>query len=309
MHSEAKHARMTKVSVSVPAVCTNLGSGYHVLGLALNLRTVVEMSLTGDDALRIASAGEGADALPANFYHPVAVAATRLFQEVEEAPPGLSITCTNRIPLRVGLSSREAMTVAGLVGANNLLGGPLPREALIDLAARLSEHPEAAATALNGGLGIWASGGETPVYRSLEVAPLRVVVAVPLLDDYAPHHDALPDPGLDDAVHAIAHTALLVEALQTDDLDLLREALDDRLHVPYRRAAIPGYARVEAAACRLGAIGVTLCGAGPALVAFADYGHGEIARAMQQAFRQEGVPARTWTLGVDMQGVVISVVQ
>jgi hypothetical protein len=162
---------MTKVSVSVPAVCTNLGSGYHVLGLALNLRTVVEMSLTGDDQLRIVSQGEGADALPANFYHPVAVAATRLFQEVEEAPPGLSIVCNNRIPLRVGLSSRAAMTVAGLVGANNLLGGPLPREALIELAARLSDHPEATATALNGGLGIWARGGGPPGDTTRAQAP------------------------------------------------------------------------------------------------------------------------------------------
>jgi homoserine kinase len=158
-------------------------------------------------------------------------------------------------------------------------------------------------------LGSWARGGDDPVYRSLEVAPLRVVVAVPLIDEYDPHREPLPDPSLDDVVHAVAHSALLVEALQTEDLDLLREALDDRLHVPYRRALIPGYDRVENAACRLGAIGVTLCGAGPALLIFADYGHAEIARAVQVAFRQAGVPARTWTLNVDMQGVVISVVQ
>lgn len=301
---------MIKVSVSVPAVCTNLGPGYNVLGLALNLRTVVEMSHTLDDRLRVETHGEGAETLPANYNHPAVVAATRLFQYVEEAPPGLGVSCTNRIPLGVGLNSRAAMTVAGLVGANNLLGSPLPRETLVDLAARLSPHPEAAFTALHGGLGVSAPHPDRPLYRSLEVAPLRVVVAVPALDDYPPHQDDdLPDPSLAEAVHNIGHAALLVEALQTEDTDLLRDALADRLHVPYHSRYIPGYEAVVSAAARLGAIGVTLCGEGPAVLAFAEYGHDEIERAMQAAFRGAGVSARTWSLGVDMQGVVIGMVQ
>jgi hypothetical protein len=44
---------MHKVSVSVPAVATNVGPGYDVLGLALNFRNVIEMSLRADDLLTV----------------------------------------------------------------------------------------------------------------------------------------------------------------------------------------------------------------------------------------------------------------
>lgn len=49
---------MHKISVSVPAVCTNLGPGYDVLGLALNLRTTVEMALREDDRFAIKCAAK-----------------------------------------------------------------------------------------------------------------------------------------------------------------------------------------------------------------------------------------------------------
>ena len=214
----------------------------------------------------------------------------------------------NRIPLGVGLNSRAAMTVAGLVGANNLLGSPLPRETLVDLAARLSPYPEAAFTALHGGLGVSAPRLDQPLYRSLEVAPLRVVVAVPELDDYPPReHDILPDPSLADAVHNIGHAALLVEALQTEDMDLLRDALADRLHVPYRSRYIPGYEAVIAVT-RLGAIGGDAVRRGACRAGLREYGHdGSSARCRPPSKR--GRQRRTWSLGVDMQGVVIGVVQ
>jgi len=83
----------------------------------------------------------------------------------------------------------------------------------------------------------------------------------------------------------------------------------DRLHEPYRRTFIPGYDAVVAAAAEAGAVAVTLCGAGPALMAFATFNHQSIESAMHGAFRSAGVEARTWSLGVDQQGVVISVVE
>ena len=121
---------MHKVNVSVPAVSTNIGPGLDVLGLALNLRNVVEMSLTYDDRLRVEVRGEGTGILPENVHNPVMAAAIRLFQALEQAPPGLNVVCANAIPLDAGLGARTALIVGGLVGANNLLGGPFQREVL-----------------------------------------------------------------------------------------------------------------------------------------------------------------------------------
>lgn len=302
---------MHKVNVSVPAVSTNVGPGFDALGLALNLRNVVEMSLTPDDALAVEVRGEGEGVLPASVHNPAIRAAIRLFQSLEQAPTGLAVRCTNRIPLDVGLSARAALIVGGVVAANNLLGNPYTHDDLIRLAAEFSGQPEAVATAMRGGLSLCSSSDEGLVYRAIEVAPLRVVLAVPELA--APVHrlrDALPQAvPLDEVVTNIGHALLLVEALRQADYKLLRLVVTDRLHEPYRTPLIPGYAAARAAALAAGAVAVTLCGAGPALLAFAPFNHPTIEAALRTAFQDAGIAARTWTVGVDLQGVVISVVE
>lgn len=302
---------MYKVNVSVPAVATNIGPGYDVLGLALNLRNVVEMSLRADDQLSVEVRGEGAGVLAENFYNPVVRAAIKLFQQVEQAPAGLSVRCTNQIPLDAGLSARAALSVGGLVAANNLLGSPFSHEELCDMAADLTDHPEAVVTAMRGGLGVCSSGPDGILTRTIEITPLRVVVALPHLPAYQPRlRDELPARvSMADAVYNIGHAALVIEALRHGDFKLLRHAVRDRLHEPYRRDAITGYHAALNAAEEAGAVAVTLCGAGPALLAFATFNHQIIESAMQAAFRSVGVEARTWSLSSDHQGVVISVVE
>ena len=302
---------MYKVNVSVPAVSTNLGPGLEVLGLALNLRNGIEMSLRSDDRLDVRVEGEGQEALSRDVHNPAVRAAIRIFQELEQAPAGLNVRCETRIPLGVGLSARTALIVGGLVGANNLLGGPFNQEALIRMAAQLSGDGAAVVTAIAGGLGVYSTGSQGPIYRTVEIRPLRVVVAVPRLPTFQPRlrPDLPTRVTLSDAIANVGHAALLVEALRDGDFRLARQALVDRLHEPYRCEQIPGYHAVVAAAEDAGAVAVTLCGAGPALLAFASYNHESIEEAMQRAFRAVGVEARTWSLASDHQGVVISVVQ
>ena len=311
---------MHKVNVSIPAVSTNVGPGYDVLGLALNLRNTIEMHLRTDDQLTIEMRGEGADVLPSDFYNPVMQGAIRLFQRLEQAPVGLAVHCTNVIPLDVGLSSRASLVVGGLVGANNLLGSPFSHEDLIEMAADLTGQPESVVTTMRGGLGMCsriANGSdeenehEKLIFRAIEIAPLRVVIVLPDVPTYSHLHreDLPPRVLLADAVQNIGNTALLIEALREGDLDLLGHTLVDQLHEPHRRASIPAFYEVERAARETGAIGLTLCGAGPALMAFASYNHQHIADAMHAAFEATGTTSRTWTVGVDLQGVVISVVQ
>jgi len=98
-----------------------------------------------------------------------------------------------------------------------------------------------------------------------------------------------------------------VQALTAGDDELLRWALDDRLHQPYRQKLIPGYATVVAAAREAGATAVALSGAGPSLVAFAPAGHAAIAEAMRAAFAGVGWAARTFVLAVDPRGAEVTV--
>jgi homoserine kinase len=64
------------------------------------------------------------------------------------------------------------------------------------------------------------------------------------------------------ATRAAALGAALVHGLATGDGDTLRVALDDVLHVPYRRSLMLGYDEVCGAAVAAGALGATLSGSG-----------------------------------------------
>jgi homoserine kinase len=211
----------------------------------------------------------------------------------------------------VGLSARAVLVVGGLVGANNLVGSPFTHEHLIEMAAEITGQPEAVVTAMRGGLGIYSRGTSGLLYRAIEITPLRVVLAVPTLPDYQHRlRDDLPGTVLmEDAVHNIGHTALLIEALRGGDLKLLRARHQRPAARTYRRENIPAYEAVVRAAEEAGAAAVSLCGAGPALLVFATYNHQTIETAIRDAFQAAGIESRTWSVGVDTQGVVISVVE
>ncbi len=307
---------MKKVSVSTPASTANLGAGFDCLGLALNLRNVVELWDTGrGGGLEIDVEGEGEDQLPTDDTNLVYRAADRLFAKVGKRPAGLlRVHAVNGIPLGSGMGSSAATIVGGLVAANALVAdqrGGLAREDLLRLAYEMEGHPDNAAAALYGGLTLVSAAGDELMARALPVPPLRVVIALPELRlSTAEARAALPaQVPLADAVYNLGHALFTVQALTSGDEALLRWAVSDRLHQPYRQRLIPGYATVVAEARKAGAAAVALSGAGPSLVAFASARHDQIAAAMQAAFLVNGLKCRTFVLPVDRQGVQISVTE
>ena len=304
---------MKKVSVSTPASTANLGAGFDCLALALGLRNLVELWDVGRGAgLEIDIEGEGEDRLPTGPTNLIARAAERVFAKVGRRPTGLlRLHAVNGIPLSSGMGSSAATIVGGLVAANALVEGGLPREALLRLAYEMEGHPDNAAAALYGGLTLVSAAGEELMARSVPVPNMRVVVALPDMRlSTAEARAALPaQVPLADAVFNLGHALFTVEALRAGDEALLGWAIGDRLHQPYRQRLIPGYAAVVAAARQAGAAAVALSGAGPSLVAFANTRHTEIAAAMQAAFLANGLASRTFVLPVDRQGVQVSVVE
>ncbi len=304
---------MKKVSVSTPASTANLGAGFDCLGLALNLRNVVDLWDTGrGGGLEIDVEGEGEDLLPTDDTNLVYRAADRVFTRVGKRPAGLlRLHAVNGIPLGSGMGSSAATIVGGLVAANALVEGGLSREELLRLAYEMEGHPDNAAAALYGGLTLVSAAGDELMARALPVPPMRVAIALPELRlSTAEARAALPaQVPLADAVYNLGHALFTVQALSSGDEALLRWAVSDRLHQPYRQRLIPGYATVVTEARKAGAVAVALSGAGPSLVAFATARHDQIAAAMQAAFLVNGLKCRTFVLPVDRQGVQISVVE
>lgn len=304
---------MRRVSVSTPASTANLGAGFDCLALALNLRNVVELWDTGrGSGLEIDAEGEGEGRVPLTPANLIYRAAERVFERAGRRPAGLlRLHAVNAIPLGSGLGSSAASIVGGLVAANALVDGGLARDDLLRLAYEMEGHPDNAAAALLGGLALVSAAGDDLMVRALAAAPLRVAIALPELRlSTAQARAALPEfVPLKDAVFNLGHALFTVQALAAGDEALLRWAVADKLHQPYRQHLIPGYAEVVAAARKAGAAAVALSGAGPAIVAFAFQRHGEIAQAMQAAFQAHGLAARTFVLPVDRQGVTVSVTE
>jgi homoserine kinase len=135
---------------------------------------------------------------------------------------------------------------------------------------------------------------------ALVTSPLRVasdlelVIAVPPFPSDTKAARAVLPKTLphSDAVLAASRAAALVQGLSTGDGALLGAALDDVLHVPFRRARIPGYDAVVRAAQGAGAFGATLSGAGSAILAIAPRERSApVGAAMIAAWREIGIEA------------------
>jgi homoserine kinase len=182
-------------------------------------------------------------------------------------PPGVHVTCSNRIPHGRGLGSSAAAIVAGLTAAAGLVGAP-SGPVLLPLASRLEGHPDNVAAALLGGATVaWIAGDGADAVRIephadvcavayVPPTPLATALARGLLPATVPHADAARNAG---------RAALLVEAL-TRRPELLPVATEDRLHQDYRRPAMPAsLALVDELRAR--GIAAVVSGAGPTVLA------------------------------------------
>jgi homoserine kinase len=256
------------VVVQPPATSANLGPGFDCLGLALDLRDRLTFTPAQRDTVEVR--GEGAGQVPTDpGQHLVLTAFRRAFAECGRSAPAVALTCDNRIPHGRGLGSSSAAIVAGLAGAR-ALGADLPDEELLRLATAIEGHPDNVAPALLGGLTVaWMQDGRGHAVR-LDPCEVPVTILVPEQRlATATARTLLPaSVPFADAVHALAHSALMVAAL-TAHPGVLLAATEDRLHQDHRRAAYPAsWDLVQR--LRDSGVPAAISGAGPSVLAFAD---------------------------------------
>ncbi len=297
------------VLVRIPATSANLGPGFDCLGIALDLYNYISIS-DADEPLQITLGGKYRDGIPQDETNLVYRAALQVWRKTGYKPKGISLHLVNDIPPARGLGSSSAAIVGGMYAANLQAGSPLTREEILALAAELEGHPDNVAPALYGGatLAIRQSDGQY-LCRSLgNAADLKLVAAVPdMLLSTELSRGLLPSQvPLTDAVWNLSRTGLLVTSLLTKDYSLLKDAMEDRLHEPYRAKQIPGMQSALAAARGAGALGAVLSGAGPTLIAFTtgSASASQVGSAMQSVFLAHGTKAEIHYLNPDSQGAV-----
>jgi homoserine kinase len=237
-------------------------------------------------------------------------AVSRFAQQQNVASPAVHIECTSAIPVDCGLGDVATWTIGGMIGINNLLPDtkPVSRDWIIAEAAGMVDRPAQAVTAMLGGLTLTSGSGADLVYKRLDMPSVQVVLVVPRIEGYKAQLSKSKEKKIDlkDTLANISRVPLVVEALRNNDMRLLSSTLKDQVVTPSRKALITGYDQAVEAAQQAGAAGITLCGNGPAMLAFGATNHRTIETAMKDAFRQAGIEARTWVLYTDSQGIAIS---
>jgi len=252
--------------VRVPASSANLGPGFDVLAVALDLPLVVRA--VRRDGSRVVAAGEGANDVPDDDSNLV-WRGVRAFCDVFASDvPDVTLHCQNSIPLERGLGSSAAAVVAGLVLGRTITGAPVADQDLIDLAAQLEGHADNAAAAVLGGLVV---AGPTGSARRFEpTRGLRPIVCIPT-DRLATStaRGLLPtNVPLEMLVTTMRRTALVLAGLAgMSAWD--PTAMTDDVHEPPRLDVMKGSKELVQAARDAG-YGACLSGAGPTVLVLAE---------------------------------------
>ena len=240
------------IAVRVPASSANLGPGFDVLGMALDLYADVGTGAPPDGALA------------ADEHHPATIAFRAL--------GGVgALWVRSRIPMSRGLGYSGAMRIGGAaVGAiQRSPGGAAPdvrsSAVVLAVAAGLEGHGDNVAASQVGGVTVFADGTAVSVPLGFSIEP--VVVAWSPADTTTSTNRsraALPDlVNRADATFNIANVAALMVALQSGDVELLGSAMRDRLHQSTRLEALPASAEALGVGVAAGAWCGWLSGSGP----------------------------------------------
>ena len=285
-----------RVSIAAPASVANLGPGFDILALAVQLQNNVTAESRDGTEVTI----DPGDAAPDELRDPHRNLVTRAYLHACTAlgvvDAGASFRCVNRIPFGRGLGSSAAAALSGVLAAAALHQAPWDEQDVLGVVAELEGHRDNAAAALLGGLAICAEGA--PAVSMQVPDELRVIVFAP--DSELATQEARKVVPLQfsraDAVFNAGRCALLVRALAERDWSTLGVAMEDRWHQPARSSLMPALMPMIAAARAAGAAGAALAGAGPSVVALSIADHAAVAAALERAAGEHGVTGTPMTL-------------
>ncbi|HYE99821.1 MAG TPA: homoserine kinase [Planctomycetota bacterium] len=297
-----------KIRVTVPASAGNTGSAFDSLGLAYGLTN--EILLETDRPPEVCVEGEGADLLQKGEPNLVQLAFARFAEATGRAVPPHRLTLINRIPFGRGLGSSAAAIVGGLMAADAVAGTKLGLDGLLKIALPMEGHPDNVAPALWGGfvLTVLDDGdvrGRLTVVPFKPPADWRAVLYVPDLIIPTKQARAILPAAVPraDAVYNHSRVGLLVAALAQGRPELLRAAMQDRLHQPYRAKLFPPMDDLIRGGIEAGAWGACLSGAGSAILALASEAKAKaVAAALEEKARRLSVPGRSLVLEIPSTG-------
>lgn len=253
-----KFARRGK-RISVPASSANLGPGFDVLGLALDLANTCEFKLSDDK-------NEFENNINSNLIYNAYNYAFDFYEE--EALP-VDFDLDTNIPLSRGLGSSASCIVMGIMAAFDVMKRDFDKKEILKLATKMEGHPDNVAPAIFGNAVASILKDDQVYLEEFEISNnfkfLAIIPEFKLPTKEA--RDALPKTySKEDAVFNLSRLSMVILSLISGNEENLRVALDDKIHEPYRLSLIPEIDEIEKIIDDSEAIGHYLSGAGSTIM-------------------------------------------
>ena len=265
---------VSKVTVKAPSSTANLGPGFDVFGLAIDaFYDTVTLTKTKNEITIITD-----DKIPTNPENNTAGLVVKNMKRKFKIKEGIEIKIKKGIPAGFGMGSSAASAAATAVAFDKLFELKLDGNVLVEFAGSGEKasagtiHYDNVAASVLGGFVIV----KTDPLNVIRIDPptnLRMCIAVPKID--VPKKKTKVSRGvipkkinLADSILNLSNAAAIVAGFMKKDPELIGNSIKDVIVEPARQHMIPGFAKVKENAIKAGALGVTISGAGPSVIAF-----------------------------------------
>jgi homoserine kinase len=303
---------VTRATAFAPGSVANVAIGFDILGFSVDAvgdRVTATRSIT--PGVRVLAIRGTKDDLPLEAERNTAGRAVMAMVEGLSLDFGIELEIDKGIPLASGLGGSAASAVAAVVAVNALLPVPLPRIELLGYAmqgeavASGSRHADNISPSLFGGL-VLTVGIDHPRVKQIPVPKgVSAVIAHPHLYVSTKQARAILSRtvNMSDFVWQTAHLAGFISACYTDDIELIRETLQDVVIERQRQELIPGFMDVRNAAMAQGALGCSISGAGPTMFALTlDADAQRVRDAMIAQFTANNLEVDHWVVPMSSAG-------
>ncbi|MFZ0815988.1 MAG: homoserine kinase [Candidatus Sulfotelmatobacter sp.] len=270
--SQTKSSGPLPLHLALPATSANLGPAFDAAALAMDIYITIDARPA--PGFSITATGRDPEICGAVENHLILTTYREILEAQDAKIIPLSLRIKNDIPIGKGCGSSAAARLAGIALANHFGRLRWTDTRIIGEASRREQHSDNASACWMGGLTVarMSEGGEAQVVRIPPKRKWPLLLAIP---DHALSTEkarrVLPEQySRADAVANIQNSMLLLAAFTQGRHDLLADALEDRIHQPYRAPFCPLLPSLRELAGTPGILGVALSGAGPSVIVFLD---------------------------------------
>ena len=292
----------SKITAVAPSSTANLGPGFDVFGLAINA-FYDEITLTKRKTKGVSIVTE--DDIPTNPDKNTAGLVVKNMIKKFKTKDGIEIKIKKNIPAGYGMGSSAASAAAAAVAFDKLYKLKLDGNSLVEFAgmgekaSAGSIHYDNVAASVLGGFVIV----KTEPLDIIKIDPptnLRMCIAVPKLKvpkkKTKVSRSVIPKKiSLTASITNLSNATAIVVGFMNKDPELIGKSIKDVIVEPARQYMIPGFSKVKENALKAGALGVTISGAGPSVIAFSKSSADlkKISLAMAKGFESAKIECQT----------------